>query len=100
MSVLLETATRRLYRPAAVFGGRFRHECHAGCGNVMVVPDPETPGAPDRLEEGQIWACAKCFAKHEYVMAYTPGVRNAAVRLLIGVDRRESGEPTVGEFVP
>lgn len=100
MSVLLETPTRRLFAPAAVFGGRYRHDCHAGCGQVMVVPDPATEGAPERLEEGQIWACGTCGALHEYYLAYTPGVRNACVRLLKGIHRRERGEPAIGEWVP
>jgi hypothetical protein len=98
MSVLLESPNRRLYTPADVFGGRFRHPCHGGCGNVMVVPDPETEGAPDVLREGQIWGCRQCFAAHEYYMVYIPGVRMACVRLFRGPMQRESFEPKAAEF--
>jgi len=99
VSVLLETPNRRLFSPTEVFGGRFRHPCYAGCGNVMVVPDPETPGAPDVLREGQIWGCLQCGTPHEYTMAYLPGTRWACVRVFQGVMARESAEPTVTEFL-
>lgn len=81
-----------------VFGCHYRHPCIA-CGVPMVVPDPETPGAPAVLEEGQIWACPNGHL-HEYYVTYKDGGRYGTVKLLEGVDRRESGEPTVGEFVP
>lgn len=99
MAVILETPNTRLYSPTEVFGGRFRHPCMAACGNVMIVPDPETPGAPDVLREGQIWACIRCQANHEYYLAMLPGQRYACVRLLEGIQRREAGEPVVQEFV-
>jgi len=95
-------ASLRLYATCTVFsGGRFRHECQGGCGNVMVVPDPCTEGAPDALREGQIWGCIRCRSAHEYYLVLTPGVRMAGVRLLAdGPYRRTSAEPTVDEFVP
>lgn len=99
MAVILDTPNTRLYAPTEVFGGRFRHDCMAGCGNVMVVPDPETPGAPNELREGQIWGCIRCNANHEYYLVLLSGSRTACVRLLEGVQRREAGEPTVQEFV-
>ena len=98
MSVLLELPNRRLFAPAEVFGGRYRHPCHANCGNTMVVPDPETEGAPDKLRPGQIWGCLRCGAAHEYYMVYLPGVRSACVRLLRGIQQREGSEPTISEF--
>lgn len=100
MADLTESPVLRLDAPRAVFGGHYRHECMRRCGNVLVVPDPSTPGAPDRLEEGHIWACAACGALHEYYVAYGTRSRNAAVRLLDGMDVRTSGEPTVLEWVP
>ena len=89
-----------------VFGGHYRHRCLGGlsgrtaCEAVMVVPDPETPGAPQVLEEGQIWGCARCGALHEYYIAYKDGGRYGCVRLLLGDDVRESWEPGVTEFMP
>ena len=88
-----------------VFGGTYRHQCLAGmsginpCTNVMVVPDPETPGAPKVLTEGQVWACASCGARHEYYIIRRGGVREGCVKLLHGVDRRGADEPTVTEFM-
>ena len=99
MAVILETPITRLYSPTQVFGGRFRHDCMNGCGNTMIVPDPETPGAPTELREGQIWGCINCGANHEYYLVMLPGVRYACTRLLMGVQRRTDGEPTVQEFV-
>lgn len=99
MAILIETPTTRLYSPTEVFGGRFRHDCMAGCGNVLIVPDPETPGAPNDLREGQIWRCRRCGGLHEYYLAMLPGQRYACVRLLEGIQRRTAGEPLVREFV-
>ncbi len=65
----------------------------------MVVPDPETEGAPDVLREGQIWGCSRCFSPHEYYMVYISGARSACVRLFQGPMQRESFEPKVTEFV-
>jgi hypothetical protein len=97
---VLETPNRRLYSPTQVFGGRFRHPCaRPGCDAEMVVPDPCTPGAPERLEEGQIWACAACMALHEYYLVLDKGVRSACVRLLVGEHVREGAEPKVDEFL-
>lgn len=92
-----EAPSLRLFSPTEVFGGRFRHPCHAGCGQVMVVPDPTT-NIP-RLEEGHIWACGHCFAKHEYYLVLSQGMRAAGVRLLVGTHNRGQGEPGVGEFI-
>lgn len=90
----------RLLPPAVVFDGHYRHEClRPGCTNVMVVPDDATPGAPERLMEGQIWACAVCRAPHEYYLVLERGVRSAGVRLLDGVHIRGSAEPSVTEFL-
>lgn len=89
-----------------VFGCHYRHRClgglsgATGCTAEMVVPDPNTPGAPAVLEEGQIWECVQCGALHEYYIEYRGGARHGCVRLLAGVQRRESGEPTVTEFMP
>jgi hypothetical protein len=66
----------------------------------MVVPDRETPGAPEILTEGQIWACGRCGANHEYYIRYEGPIRNGCVRLLLGNGDRDRGEPTVTEFMP
>lgn len=99
MAILIETPNTRLYSPTEVFGGRFRHPCMAGCGNVMIVPDDCTDGVRTRLDQGDIWTCIKCGGSHEYYTVFLPGVRMACVRLLQGIQRREAGEPTVQEFV-
>lgn len=65
----------------------------------MVVPDPATEGAPEVLTEGQIWACGRCGANHEYYVAYQGGSRYGMVRLLLGEHRRGPGEPVVTEFM-
>lgn len=96
MADLLESADVHVLSPA-IFGGRFRHPCYAGCGQVMVVPDPRT--ARERLGDGEIWGCGQCGALHEYYLAYGSASRNALVRVLRGVHRRTAGEPTVQEFV-
>jgi hypothetical protein len=96
-TAVFETADRRLYSPAAVFGGRYRHGCMAACGNEMIVPAPDS--AKTRLEDGDIWRCNTCGALHEYYVVRLPGTRHAAVRLLRGVHRREAGEPLLTEFV-
>lgn len=99
MAVVLDTPNTRLYSPTEVFGGRFKHDCMGRCGNTMVVPDAFTDGVRTKLEDGDIWGCIKCGATHEYYMVRLPGVRTACVRLHEGIQRREAGEPTVGEFV-
>jgi hypothetical protein len=97
MSVLLETKQRRLLSPEAVFGGRCRHLCYGNCGNAMVVPSESSGRA--KLEEGDIWCCNTCGTLHEYYLAYAGGSRWATIRVLRGPHVRESGEPTVTEFM-
>jgi hypothetical protein len=91
---------RVLTSPEKVFSGTYRHACLAGCGQIMVVPDRNTPGAPEILCEGDIWSCIRCGSNHEYYMYYKDGGRYGACRLLAGNGNRESGEPTVTEFLP
>lgn len=97
MSAIPETATRRFFAPDKVFGGTWKHPCLRGCGNEMVVPAPLS-GRP-RLEEGDIWVCNGCLTMHEYYLVLNPGSRQACVRLLTGVHRRENGEPSILEWV-
>jgi hypothetical protein len=90
---------RKLLSPADVFGGTMRHACLNGCGNVMVVPDRNTIGAPEVLCEGDVWACNGCGALHEYGMYYREGGRYGQIRLLAGSGKRESGEIGVRELL-
>jgi hypothetical protein len=85
--------------PPSEFVGTFRHACLAKCGQIMIVPDRSTPGAPERLEDGQIWRCGTCGALHEYYLAFGKGERAAIVRLLKGLHVRSSAEPRVDEFM-
>lgn len=89
----------RIYSPSEVFGGTFRHACLNKCGNNLVVPDRETPGAPQRLEDGQIWRCRTCGALHEYYLARGRGFTDAIVRLLKGIHQRQGYEPKIDEFM-
>jgi hypothetical protein len=90
---------RRLLAPGEVFGGTMRHECLNGCGNVLVVPDRETPGAPRVLAEGDVWACNRCGGLHEYGLYFRDGGRYGQIRLLAGNGVRESGEVGIRELL-
>lgn len=89
MTAPAETETRRFYAPDKVFGGTWVHPCMK-CGGSLRV----------RARDGEIYQCAHigCGAKHEYYMVLNPGSRQACVRLLEGLHRRENGEPKVGEW--
>lgn len=80
--------------PPIVWGQGYAQPCLTECGNVLGI---------DCLEDGQIWACATCGAAHEFYSAFVSGpggrVKFGMVRLLVGVQRRASGEPGEGEFV-
>lgn len=99
MADLGETNKTRLYSPSEVFTGTFTHLCMAKCGNTMRVPNPNQEGAKRHIDDGDIWTCNRCGAKHEYYMVYRAGVRAAQVKLLKGLDIRSGAEPTIGEFV-
>lgn len=90
----------RIYSPSEVFGGgTFRHQCLMKCGNTLVVPDRNTPGAKERLEDGDIWRCKVCGALHEYYLAHGRGFTDAIVRLLKGQHKRAGYEPKIDEFM-
>ena len=95
-----DTPRIALASPEQIFGGTYRHPCLNGCGNEMVVPDRQTPGAPELLCEGDIWACLRCGAAHEYYLYYADGARHGACRLLAGNGDRASGEPRIDDFIP
>lgn len=100
MADLVDTDKTRVFPTSEVFSGTFTHDCMAKCGNRMTVPDRNTPGAPERLEDGQIWICRTCGAMHEYYLALSRSSRGAIVRLLKGLHVREGFEPPAGEFIP
>jgi hypothetical protein len=80
--------------PPIVWGEGYAQPCLTGCGNVLAL---------DRLEDGDIWACAKCRAMHEFYSAYVSGpggrIKYGLCRLLVGAHIRRPGEPDITEFV-
>jgi len=81
--------------PADDFGhGRAQPCLSKDCPNVLLI---------DHLEEGDIWSCARCSAKHEFYAEYISGpggrLKYGVVRLLEGEHIRTSGEPTIVEFL-
>lgn len=82
--------------PPIVWGEGYRQPClRPGCDNVLCI---------DRLEDGHIWACAKCMANHEFYSAYSGvgragAIKYGMVRLLVGDHVRAPGEPGIMEFV-
>lgn len=80
--------------PPIVWGSGYAQPCLAGCGNVLCI---------DRLEDGHIWACARCRAGHEFYSSYASGpggaIKYGLCRLLVGDHRRDKGEPSILEFV-
>ena len=88
-----EQANTRIL-PPIVWGEGYAQPCLADCGNVLKL---------DQLEDGDIWACARCRAGHEFYTAYVSGpggrIKYGLCRLLIGDHRRAAGEPSILEFV-
>lgn len=90
----LELANKRLVAPIR-WGTSYAQPCLAApCENVLLI---------DVLEEGDIWGCAKCNARHEFVTEFVRGpggyLKYGVVHLLIGDHVRTSGEPTITEFM-
>lgn len=94
-----ELRNKRFF-PADAFGHGHAQFCLKYCGNTLFI---------EKLEEGQIWQCGRCLAKHEFHMEYTsgpstPGVPSGRVRygvvwLLEGTQPRSKGEPSIIEFL-
>lgn len=111
-----EPFVNKRHFPPSVFGRPYRMECMLpGCPGVMCIEGLDIEETNDGihwkrrketgLQEGQIWACAKCRTPHEFYREYVMSAHGGAavvlgtVRMLLGDATRSKGEPRITEFL-